>query len=152
MNEQTLKMMFSSKRQDWTTPQYIFDELNKEFSFTLDAASSDKNTKCDRHFTEEQNGLEQSWKGERVFINPPFGRGLWRWYQKAYQETRDSAEIVVMLVPARTDTSYWHDYAMKGEIRFIRGRLTFGDSKISAPFPSAIVIFRKPAPSGKQEK
>lgn len=136
-------LMFSSKKQDWTTPRAFFEELDREFRFTLDAAASDENALCKRYFTEKDDGLKQKWGG-RVWLNSPYGRVLGQWVKKAYESVKDGdCELVVMLLPARTDTSYWHDYCMKGDVRFIRGRLKFGDGKNSAPFPSAIVIFKK---------
>jgi site-specific DNA-methyltransferase (adenine-specific) len=133
--------LFSSKTDQWPTPQYIFDDLNEEFRFNLDPCSTHENAKCERHFTEEDNGLAKSWANKRVFMNPPYGREIGKWMEKAYKESFNNS-VVVCLVPARTDTRWWHDYAMKGEIRFIKGRLKFGNSKNSAPFPSAIVIFK----------
>ncbi len=118
----------------------MFDKLNDEFDFTLDPCCTKDNAKCDRFFTKEDDGLVQLWVDERVFMNPPYGGEIKVWMQKAFLSC---ADVVVCLVPARTDTAWWHDYAIKGEVRFIKGRLKFGDSKNSAPFPSAIVIFRR---------
>lgn len=135
--------MFSSEKMDWTTPRAFFDELNREFRFTLDAAASDENALCKRYFTEKDNALIQPWKG-RVWLNPPYGRTIGLWVKKAYEEAiGGGAEVVVCLLPSRTDTAWFWNYCMKGEIRFIKGRLKFGDGKNSAPFPSAVVIFRK---------
>jgi phage N-6-adenine-methyltransferase len=134
--------LFSSRTDEWATPRNLFDRLNQEFQFTLDPCATNENHKCDRWFTREEDGLLEDWAG-RVFMNPPYGREIGFWVKKAYQETQRDAELVACLLPARTDTAWWHDYCMKGEIRFLRGRLKFGDSKNSAPFPSAIVIFRK---------
>ena len=130
----------SSKTVEWATPQYLFDELNKEFNFNLDPCCTEENAKCDCYYTKEEDGLKSSWKNWRVFMNPPYGREIGKWMEKAY---KSNAEVVVCLVPARTDTRWWHDYAMQGDVRFIKGRLKFNDSKNNAPFPSAIVIFRK---------
>ncbi len=136
-------LMFSSKSNEWSTPQHVFDGLNQEFGFTLDPASTDENAKCTFHFTEKENGLIQDWSGEVVFCNPPYGNALKDWVKKCHDEGNKENTTVVMLIPARTDTSYFHDYIYhKAEIRFIRGRLKFGDSKNSAPFPSMIVIYR----------
>lgn len=133
---------FSSKTDMWSTPQTVFDTLDTEFHFKLDPCATEENAKCPLFFTEEQNGLNQDWnQGGAVFMNPPYGRAIKEWMRKAY-ESALAGITVVCLVPSRTDTRWWHDYAMKGEIRFIKGRLKFGDSKNSAPFPSAIVIFR----------
>lgn len=134
------ELHFSSKTNEWATPQAFFDNLNKEFSFTLDPSSTKENAKCKKFYTEKDNGLVKSWDNEIVFCNPPYGRGLKDWVKKA-SEARGG--VVVLLVPARTDTSYFHDYIYhKAEIRFLRGRLKFGDSKNSAPFPSMLVIFK----------
>jgi phage N-6-adenine-methyltransferase len=132
---------FSSKTDEWPTPLEFFTKLNEEFAFTLDPCSTTENRKCEKHFTAEQDGLAQSWANERVFMNPPYGRDISKWMEKAFKESQNGA-FVACLVPSRTDTNWWHSYAMKGEIRFIKGRLKFGDSKSHAPFPSAVVIFR----------
>jgi len=135
--------MFSSKTPEWGTPQEFFDALNKEFHFTLDPCATKENAKCRRFYTVKDDGLSKPWTG-RVFMNPPYGRGINAWVKKAYESaTGGGAEVVVCLLPSRTDTAWFWDYCMKGEIRFIRGRLKFGDGKNSAPFPSAVVIFRK---------
>ena len=130
---------FSSKSDEWETPQEFFDVLDAEFSFTIDPCATAKNTKCARYFTVGDDGLAQSWKGERVFCNPPYGRQIGKWVEKCAES---DADVVVMLIPARTDTVYFHRYIYgKAEIRFIRGRLKFGNSKNGAPFPSMIVVF-----------
>ena len=135
--------MFSSKKDDWETPQDLFDELDKEFHFTLDAASSDLNAKCEKHYTIEDDGLSQSWEGNNVFLNPPYGRTMKDWMRKAYEESQRENTTVVALVPARTDTAWFHDYVYgKSELRFLRGRLKFGGCENSAPFPSLIVVYR----------
>ncbi len=131
---------------EWATPQPIFDKLNEEFGFDVDVCANDTNAKCKMYLTKEQDGLTSPWyhkdEAERTFwMNPPYGRVIADWMKKAYEEAQKGA-TVVCLVPARTDTRWWHGYAMKGEIRFIKGRLKFGDSKSNAPFPSAVVIFR----------
>jgi len=131
---------FSSATDMWETPQSLFDELNLEFAFTCDVCSTDENKKCEYHFTPKDDGLAMLWGGV-CWMNPPYGREIGKWMRKAY-ESRLTA-TVVCLVPARTDTAWWWDYAMRGEIRFIRGRLKFGGHSNSAPFPSAIVIFHK---------
>ena len=135
------KGLMTSKTPEWSTPQALFDELDKEFHFTLDPCCTHENAKCHYHHTKEDDGLSQCWQGHIVFMNPPYGREIGYWMEKAYTASKHST-TVVCLVPARTDTAWWHDYAMKGEIRFIRGRLKFGDAKNNAPFPSAIVIFK----------
>lgn len=125
----------------WATPQKFFQDLDAEFHFTLDVCATTDNAKCPAYFTEEQDGLAQEWQGV-CWMNPPYGREIIHWMRKAYESSLTGA-TVVCLVPARTDTRWWHDYATKGEIRFIRGRLKFGDSKNSAPFPSAVVVFKE---------
>lgn len=136
-----------SKKHDWETPRHIYDKLHKEFIFTLDAAASAKNAKCKKYFTLQDNALCQRWIGT-VWCNPPYGRAIKDFVKKAYQESKMGA-IVVMLIPSRTDTAWWHDWVMMAhEIRLIRGRLKFGDGPSTAPFPSAIVIFR-PDSNGK---
>jgi len=136
--------LMSSLSDDWGTPQKVFDELNKEFSFTLDACASSHNFKVANYFDIEKDGLIQTWEGV-IWMNPPYGRTIKLWMQKAYEAWQGGA-TVVCLVPARTDTAWWHDYAAKAsEIRFMRGRLKFekpGLKSDAAPFPSAIVIFR----------
>ena len=133
--------MMSSNTPEWATPQSFFDELNREFSFTLDPCSTHENAKCEKHFTKEEDVLSKDWGGGSVFCNPPYGRELPKWVKKCYDESRHAT--VVMLIPARTDTSYFHDYIYhKAEIRFVRGRLKFNDGKLGAPFPSMVVIFR----------
>lgn len=132
---------------DWCTPKGVFAALNDEFDFCLDAAASDKNAKCSEYYTEKDNALVQSWnKGGAVFCNPPYGREIGKWVKKAYDESKSMPYPVVLLIPARTDTSYFHDYIYGASvIRFIRGRLKFtyddGTSAGPAPFPSMIVIY-----------
>lgn len=130
---------FSSKTDEWATPQDFYDKLAAEFKFNLDPCATSQNHKCDLYFTEKEDGLKQDWSGKRVFMNPPYGRQIKVWIEKAF---KSKAAVCVCLIPSRTDTSYWHDFVMKGEIRFIRGRLKFGGHSNSAPFPSAVVIFR----------
>ncbi len=137
------KGLFSSNTNEWATPVKFFEELNKEFNFTLDPCATDDNAKCRKYFTVKENGLIQDWGGEVVFCNPPYGRELPLWVKKCYEEHKKHGITVVMLIPARTDTSYFHDYIYgKSEIRFIRGRLKFNDCKQSAPFPSMVVIYK----------
>ena len=128
---------FSSKTDSWETPDSFFKKLDREFHFTLDVCATAENAKCKRFFSLEDNGLEQIWNGV-CWMNPPYGRQIGKWLKKAYE----SKTKVVCLVPARTDTAWWHDYVLKfGVVRFIRGRLKFVGAKSNAPFPSAIVIF-----------
>lgn len=131
----------SSATDLWATPQDFFDKLNDEFAFTLDVCATSENAKCCDYFTKDDDGLIQEWQGV-CWMNPPYGRGIGAWLKKAYEASTTGA-TVVCLVPARTDTSWWHDYAMRGEIRYVRGRLKFGGHKNSAPFPCAVVVFRQ---------
>ena len=136
------KVLFSSKEEKWATPQDFFDKLNDEFHFTLDAAASPDNAKCANYFTEEQDGLVQSWGGHTVWCNPPYCRKTGLWVKKAYEEHQRTGCTVVMLLPSRTDVRWFHDYILgKAEIRFIKVRLKFGGNKNSAPFPSIVVIY-----------
>ena len=135
------RVHFSSAADSWETPDDVFAVLDEEFSFSLDPCADACNAKCVRYFTKQENGLAQNWGTETVFMNPPYGREISQWIKKAYESSRGGA-TVVCLVPARTDTQWWHDYVMKGEIRLIKGRLKFGGHKNSAPFPSAVVIFK----------
>jgi len=176
------KALFSSNKDDWETPQWLFDELNAEFDFNLDAAASEDNAKCEDYIASD--GLTTQWVHEvrtypggvkevyylkgRVFVNPPYGRAVGLWVQKAHDEVeKGNAELVVMLLPSRTDTRWFHQYIYQKdnvEIRFLKGRLKFsnrtlptyqedGGHKVSpAPFPSMVVIFRPQySESGKWE-
>ena len=139
------EVMFSSKTDKWATPQDFFEKLNDEFHFTLDPCADEFNHKCEKYFTKEQDGLVQSWEGETVFCNPPYGNketGLWT--KKCYEESLKPNTTVVLLIPARTDRISFHEYIYgKAEIRFVKGRLKFGDGKNTAPFPSMVVVFGK---------
>ena len=131
---------FSSASDDWPTPQDFFDRMNAMHGpLELDVCASPENAKCPRYYTREDDGLAQTWAG-RCWMNPPYGRTIGLWMRKAYEESQRGA-LVVCLVPARTDTAWWHDYATKGQVTFIRGRLKFGGHRNSAPFPSATVVF-----------
>lgn len=134
-----MNVHFSSETDLWYTPQDFYDALNAEFGFTLDVCATDENAKCERYFTEQTDGLSQEWTGV-CWMNPPYGRVIGNWMKKAYEASLQGA-TVVCLVPARTDTKWWHDYASRGSIRFVKGRLKFGGQSNSAPFPSAVVIF-----------
>ena len=138
-------VLFSSATDQWATPKHFFDKLNEEFHFTLDPCADEFNHKCDKYFTKEQDGLIQDWSNEFVFCNPPYGRETQNWVRKCFMEVHEGGcPLAVMLIPARTDTRWFHDYIYKkAEIRFVKGRLKFGDSANSAPFPSMVVIFRK---------
>lgn len=135
--------MFSSKTDMWETPQDFFDKLNEEFHFTIDVAATPENAKCEKFYTIEDNGLSQPWKGV-VWCNPPYGKQIGSWVRRAWLSSA-VGNTIVMLLPARTDTRWFHDYIYKKdrvEIRFVRGRLKFGESKNSAPLPSMVAIFR----------
>ena len=135
-----MSVHFSSATDLWSTPQSYFDEIAKEFAFDVDVCALPENAKCASYFTPSVDGLSQTWTGT-CWMNPPYGRSIGQWVSKAYESAQAGATVVCLL-PARTDTRWWHTYAMKGEIRFIKGRLKFGNAKTNAPFPSALVIFR----------
>jgi site-specific DNA-methyltransferase (adenine-specific) len=135
------EVMFSKESDEWPTPQDLYDKLNGEFIFTLDPCCTKENHKCEKYYTKEQDGLKKDWRGETAFVNPPYSK-IKDWAKKCCEESEHAT--VVMLIPSRTDTRYFHDYIYnKAELRFVKGRLKFGDSKNSAPFPSMIVIFKK---------
>lgn len=137
--------MFSSESEEWETPQEFFDKLDAFFHFTLDPCASDRNHKCEKYFTKEQNGLLQPWFGERVFMNPPYGDKIKFWMEKADAEA-ETGTTVVCLIPARTDTKWWNKYVTPWSIIFLEGRLKFllpDRETFSAPFPSAVVIMSK---------
>jgi site-specific DNA-methyltransferase (adenine-specific) len=138
---------FSSATDEWPTPAALFQELSWCFGgFDLDPCATSENAKCSRYFTKQLDGLARRWQeGSRpvkVFINPPYGRAIGKWVRKAWEESQRGG-LVVCLLPARTDTTWWQDYARKGHVYFVRGRLKFGGAKNAAPFPSAIVVFGK---------
>ena len=137
---------FSSKSNEWETPKEVFDALNNEFNFTLDPCCTKETAKCDKFYTILENGLKQDWSKDTVFVNPPYGREINNWVEKSYEEYLKGA-TVVMLIPARTDTKYYHNYIFnKAEVRFLKGRIKFlqnGEIGQSAPFPSAIIVFSK---------
>ena len=138
-----MNVHYTSKSDEWATPQELFDKLAARYGpFTLDPCATQSNAKCEKFYTVDDDGLVQSWAGERVFMNPPYGRVIGKWIEKAYRESLNGA-MVVCLIPARTDTTYWHDYVMKAdEIVLLRGRVRFVGGKSCAPFPSAVIIFR----------
>jgi phage N-6-adenine-methyltransferase len=146
MDNKTQKLMFSSKSDMWGTPQSFFDKLNKKYKFSLDACATKENSKCERFYTIEDDGLSKSWENEVVFVNPPYSN-VGDWVAKAHYESTHNNATVVMLIPSRTDTKYWHQYIMDSanKIFFIKGRLKFQNgstvSTHSAPFPSAVVVF-----------
>ncbi|MDE2125281.1 MAG: adenine methyltransferase [Armatimonadetes bacterium] len=140
-NADRLAVHFSSRTDLWATPADFFARFNDEFQFTLDVCALPENAKCERFFTPAEDGLSQQWTGV-CWMNPPYGRAIRHWVEKAYHSARAGATVVCLL-PARTDTKWWHTWVKPfGETRFIQGRLKFGNCKNSAPFPSAIVIFR----------
>ena len=132
------KSLFSSGSEEWETPQELFDELDREFHFGLDACASVVNAKCKFFYSKKEDGLTREW-ALSTFMNPPYGRQIGKWIRKAYQESQKGS-LVVCLLPARTDTKWFHDYCLRGKIRFIKGRLYFSN-RGRAPFPSMIVIF-----------
>jgi len=138
-----MNVHFSSNTDLWATPIEFFNKYNEKFNFELDVCATHENAKCAKYFTIDDDGLSKDWPGI-CWMNPPYGREIIKWMEKAYKSSLNGA-TVVCLVPARTDTKWWHEYAIKGDIEFIRGRLKFGGSKNSAPFPSAVVTF-----NGKQ--
>ena len=140
------KALFSSKTDQWATPKDFFDTLNAEFHLDLDPCADEENHKTPDYFTKEQDGLRQDWSGRRVFCNPPYGRAIGAWVEKGFREGHKDDTIVVMLIPARTDTRYFHDFIKnRAEVRFVTGRLKFGGGGGNpAPFPSMVVIFRGP--------
>lgn len=138
-----MSVHFSSKTDLWETPKETFEKLNAEFGFDVDVCALPENAKCRQFFTPQQDGLKQDWRGV-CWMNPPYGKEIEQWMKKAYESAKSGA-TVVCLVPARTDTAWWHEYAAKGQVRFIRGRLKFGGHKNSAPFPSAVVVFGESA-------
>jgi site-specific DNA-methyltransferase (adenine-specific) len=132
----------SSNTPEWATPQWLFDVLDSIYHFTLDPCSAHENAKCRKHYTREDDGLLQSWEGETVFINPPYGKEIVLWVKKCFQESGSGRGCKVALLPARTDTRWFHNYVYgRAEIYFIKGRLKFGDGRGSAPFPSMIAIW-----------
>ena len=134
------KVLTSSATCEWYTPDWLFKELDDEFHFDLDVCATPENAKCERYFSKEQDGLKQEWAGV-CWMNPPYGKEIGLWMKKAY-DSAANGNTVVCLVPARTDTSWFHEYAIKGEVRFLRGRVKFGGAKHGAPFPSVVVIFK----------
>lgn len=130
-----------SKTCEWGTPQDLFDKLNGEFNFTLDVCATKENAKCKRFYAKVDDGLTKEWSGS-CWMNPPYGKEIGKWMEKAYFESRKDGTSVVCLIPARTDTNWWHSFAMKGEVRFLKGRLRFEGGKFNAPFPSAVLVFR----------
>lgn len=136
------KILFSSERDNWETPEDLFNKLNKEFEFTIDVASSDDNCKVKRHYTIKEDGLKQSWDNEIVWCNPPYGREIEKWVEKA---VTSKVKTAVLLLPARTDTRWFHKWLYNNknvEIRFLKGRIKFVGGQHSAPFPSMVCIIK----------
>lgn len=132
--------MLSSNTDEWETPNDLFERLNKINNFTLDPCSTNENHKCKKYYTKKDNGLLKSWKGEKVFVNPPYGRDIIKWIEKSYNENKYNNTFICLLLPARTDTKWFHNYIYnKHKIIFLKGRLKFGNAKNSAPFPSMLV-------------
>ena len=154
---------FSSASDTWDTPRDFFDRLNSEFNFTLDPCCYEHSAKCSKFFTPEIDGLSQSWAGETVFMNPPYGRSIKDWVKKAYEESLNTNTTVVCLLPSRTDTKWFNNYILNtgAEVRFVAGRLKFenrslpswkedGSHKLSpAPFPSVVIVFGEKAIKNK---
>jgi len=138
-----IKQMVSSKTNEWYTPHKLFDYLDNTFKFTLDPCATHENKKCNKYYTLEDDGLSKSWSGETVFMNPPYGGHTADWLKKA-EEERHNGTTTVCLIVSSTDRSYWHEIIepFADEIWFLRGRVKFGGQKTTAPFASAIVIFR----------
>lgn len=136
--------MFSSASVEWQTPRYLFDYLNKKFNFDLDPCASPDNALCENFFTKVENGLEQSWGGKKVFMNPPYGKNIiGKWVKKAYMESQLNNAVVVCLLPARTDTDWFWEYCRYGQIFFLNKRVQFQGNKSSgSTFPSMIVVFQ----------
>jgi len=133
--------LYTSNTDEWATPDWLFHALNALYHFDLDVCATPENAKCKHYFTKEQDGLSSKWFGN-CWMNPPYGRQIGVWVKTAYQKiVSGECHLVCMLLPARTDTAWRHDYCMKGEITFIKGRIKFGGAKYNAPFPSAIVVF-----------
>lgn len=145
------KTLFSSKSTEWETPQEFFAQLDAEFHFCLDACATRKNAKCKTFI--DKDSLNVDWAicsyfgSQTIWVNPPYGRQIGLWVQKAL-DTSQKGRTVVCLLPARTDTAWWHESVIGGnaEVRFVKGRLKFSGAKNSAPFPSAVVIFRGTPP------
>jgi phage N-6-adenine-methyltransferase len=134
-------VLFSSATDEWSTPQVFFNRLNRRYNFTLDSCATPENAKCPIFFTREQDGLKQDWGINRVFCNPPYGREIGKWARKCFEASQAGA-LVVLFVPARTDTRWFHDWVHgKADVKFVCGRLRFGEAETSAPFPSMLAIY-----------
>ena len=135
-----------SASHEWETPRALFERLHVEFAFTVDGAALDHNARLPRYWTPYSDGLGQSWEGERVFVNPPFGKEIANWTRKASREVQRGCPLAVLLVPVRSDTAWWHETVLgRAEVRFLRGRVKFeqrGMAKDAAPFPCCLLIYR----------
>ena len=136
------ELMFSSATGEWETPQDLFDRLDALYHFNLDVCATPENAKCERYFTKEQDGLSKNWGGYCAWCNPPYGREIGAWVRKGYESAKEPGTTVVMLLPARTDTRWFHEYCRFGDVIFLKGRLKFGGNANPAPFPSMIVKFQ----------
>lgn len=136
--------LYSSRSEEWPTPPAFFEDLSREFKFTLDPCATAENAKCKLFYTKEDEGLIQDWGKHTVFCNPPYGKMMRQWARKCYEASQAGA-TVVLLAHSRTDTRWFHEWVYgKAELRFVKGRLKFGDGKQSAPFPSLVAIYRPP--------
>ena len=134
-------VIYSSNSDEWETPKDVFERLNEEFHFTLDPCATVANAKCEMFYSKQDNGLKKNWGGQKVFCNPPYSE-VAKWAKKAYEESKKPGTVVVLLVPSRTDTRWFHEYVYhRAEIRFVKGRIKFSNAKFNAPFPSMIAIF-----------
>ena len=157
MDKQTQETVFSSKSAEWETPQDFFNKLDAAWAFTLDPCCTTSSAKCKKHFTINDDGLSKDWSGNRVFMNPPYGRSIGKWIKKAYEEGQKPNTVVVCLLPARTCTKWFHEHCMKSQaIYFVKGRLKFenkvvvpqkGKAISTAPFPSMVVVFNGTTPT-----
>ena len=136
----TNNIHFKSNSSEWSTPQWLFDRYNDVYKFNLDVCATPENAKCSNYYTKNDNGLIQSWHGN-CWMNPPYGREITKWVEKAYNESLNNGVLIICLLPARTDTKWFHEYCTQGNINFLKGRLKFGNATNSAPFPSMIVQF-----------
>jgi site-specific DNA-methyltransferase (adenine-specific) len=133
--------LFTSRTEEWETPYHVFSAINAEYQFQVDVCATSENTKCKVYFDKTDDGLQKEWSPYRCWMNPPYGKNISKWMKKAFEESQRGS-LVVCLVPSRTDTKWWHDWVMRAsEIRFISGRISFGNQKQSAPFPSCIIIY-----------
>jgi site-specific DNA-methyltransferase (adenine-specific) len=134
----------------YSTPPEVFRPLHREFNFELDVCANEENHKTPEFFTEAQDGLRQPWAPRRCWMNPPYGRDIIRWVRKAYEESQKGA-LVVGLLPASTDTMWWHEWVQdKAELRFVRGRIKFGGMAFTAPHPHAIAVWRAALTDGQR--